>query len=587
MAAISNARRWARAFLLLPLMSPGIGHAQDDQEAPWPPTIEIETLAEDVRAEIQAAEAIARAAPDNPTKVGELGKVYFGYKFNAAAAACFVRAAGLDRQPFRWWYYAGLSYKRASLFEPAVDALGKALELREYPPAHVELANLLIELDRPRATKLFARAIQLDGTLAAAHAGLGRCASMDDREPEAIEHFRRAVQLEPKYGAAHYELAMLLRSTGRIDEATQHLRLYDANRAELTPTDPIKRKLRRTMRASSVMTRRIRVMWDIGRLAEAEALLENHYLDVNPNEEAVRNLLGHTYLRQEEFEKAIEQFELILKDHPGYVETRSNLATAFQRVGRRADAERVLREALEQHRDSGVVLHHLALVLAQAGKNDEGLVLFERAVAAQPAKTEYRSSYGRALVLAQRNEDAAAQFRIALDLNPSNIDDFEQLGNALAATGDMTGAQAAWKSAIALDPTRLDPILRLIDATLANGEYERAERTLRNALKNVPKSPDVVGKLAWLLATCPDKTRVKGPESVKLAETACRLTKNNTPKYLDILAAAYARVGRFDDSVRAQERAIQFATKTGKRGLLKSYRSRLTLYSSERAYTQP
>ena len=41
-----------------------------------------------------------------------------------------------------------------------------------------------------------------------------------------------------------------------------------------------------------------------------------------------------------------------------------------------------------------------------------------------------------------------------------------------------------------------------------------------------------------------------GPDAVRFAEEACRLTEQKFPGVLDALAAAYAEVGRFDDAVR-------------------------------------
>ncbi len=582
-----DARRAGIAALLASVPTHAL-EIEKHQDEVWPPAVNIETLSEDVREEIETVKALALDAPDNASTVGDLGKVYFGYKFNHAAAACFVRAAELDKKsPFRWWYYAGLSYKRASSFGPAIEAFEKAIKLREYPPASVELADLLVETERPRAIEHFQRAIELDPNLASAYAGLGRCAAMDDRPEEAIARFEKAVELEPNFASAHYELAMLLRSVGRMEEAAQHLRLYGQRQSEFTPDDPIKRKLRRTMRASSVMTRRIRNMWDTGRLDEAEALLKNHFLKVNPNEEAVRNLLGHTHMRQERFELAAEQFELILADHPGYVDTRSNLATAYQQMGRRDDAEAVLRVALEQHPDSGTVLHHLALVLTQREETNESLELFARAVAAQPAMPDFRSSYARALAGAKRFDEAAREFRVATELDPRSVDAYAELGCALEQLGNVDGAEAAWRQALALDDTRDDLVVRLAGSHFARAQFELAEKALRDGLAARPKSIDLTGELAWFLATCPDAARRNGPEAVRLADLAVQWTRSNSAKEMDVLAAAYAQVGRFDDAVRAEQRAIRLGTAARTRGIVRRYRERLALYEAAQPFTRP
>lgn len=60
---------------------------------------------------------------------------------------------------------------------------------------------------------------------------------------------------------------------------------------------------------------------------------------------------------------------------------------------------------------------------------------------------------------------------------------------------------------------------------------------------------------AWELAIAPDTDEAGLAEALRLAERADSLTPD-VANTLDTLAAAYARLGRFDDAVAAQEKAI-------------------------------
>ena len=64
------------------------------------------------------------------------------------------------------------------------------------------------------------------------------------------------------------------------------------------------------------------------------------------------------------------------------------------------------------------------------------------------------------------------------------------------------------------------------------------------------------------------------------------MVPDSKPAYLDTLAAAYAEVGRFEEAVGTQRKAITLATEAGKRGLLRDYRQRLSLYGAQRPYRQ-
>ena len=60
---------------------------------------------------------------------------------------------------------------------------------------------------------------------------------------------------------------------------------------------------------------------------------------------------------------------------------------------------------------------------------------------------------------------------------------------------------------------------------------------------------------AWLLATSPESSSSSGAEAVQLAQRAVELSDGDEPTYLDTLAAACARVGRFADAVKTAEKA--------------------------------
>jgi TPR repeat protein len=65
---------------------------------------------------------------------------------------------------------------------------------------------------------------------------------------------------------------------------------------------------------------------------------------------------------------------------------------------------------------------------------------------------------------------------------------------------------------------------------------------------------EALNRLAWLLATCPVDTVCNGEVAIELARQA--VESDSSASHLDSLAAAYARVGRFDDAIAALERAL-------------------------------
>ena len=85
--------------------------------------------------------------------------------------------------------------------------------------------------------------------------------------------------------------------------------------------------------------------------------------------------------------------------------------------------------------------------------------------------------------------------------------------------------------------------------------------------------------LAWIHATWPTQDFCNGKKAVALAESVVTLGQN--PQYLDTLAAAYARVGRFDAAIEHEESAIKLATNPR---IQKEFKHRLGLYQAHKTW---
>ncbi|MGH9334635.1 MAG: tetratricopeptide repeat protein, partial [Vicinamibacteria bacterium] len=129
----------------------------------------------------------------------------------------------------------------------AIEYFQRAIEIApDYAQAHTGLADanlLLVEYAGapPReaavvARKTVLRALELDESLASAHASLGGIHFLFDWDADAAEgSFRRALELTPGYATAHHWFALHLAACRRFDEALSEIRL--AQRGD--PLSPI------------------------------------------------------------------------------------------------------------------------------------------------------------------------------------------------------------------------------------------------------------------------------------------------------------------------------------------------------------
>lgn len=99
-----------------------------------------------------------------------------------------------------------------------------------------------------------------------------------------------------------------------------------------------------------------------------------------------------------------------------------------------------------------------------------------------------------------------------------------------------------------------------------------------------PDFEKVANNLAWLLATSPDPSIRRPADAVRFAERAAEFSDGTAPGVLDTLAAAYASAGRFDEALRAQERALALAREVGEPTLAADFEGRLRLYRAGRDY---
>ena len=60
-----------------------------------------------------------------------------------------------------------------------------------------------------------------------------------------------------------------------------------------------------------------------------------------------------------------------------------------------------------------------------------------------------------------------------------------------------------------------------------------------------PENGNARDNLAWVFATCPENSIRDGERAVELAEKALRISGGKIPMIYKVLAAAYAKSGRF------------------------------------------
>jgi hypothetical protein len=93
-----------------------------------------------------------------------------------------------------------------------------------------------------------------------------------------------------------------------------------------------------------------------------------------------------------------------------------------------------------------------------------------------------------------------------------------------------------------------------------------------------PGWPEEARKMAWALATHPDPRRRNGAMAVRIARQVCAAANYRQPEMLDVLAAALAETGNYDEAQRMVRTAVELAEKTYTPDQLQTLKERLLLY---------
>jgi tetratricopeptide (TPR) repeat protein len=114
-------------------------------------------------------------------------------------------------------------------------------------------------------------------------------------------------------------------------------------------------------------------------------------------------------------------------------------------------------------------------------------------------------------------------------------------------------AIASLQQAVEIQPDLIDARTSLGDLSVAKGDLAAAVNHYAEAVKRDPKSAYATAKLAWYLATIPNRYPTDVP--LKLIQRVTSATTEPSAQLLDVLAAAQAHAGQFDEAIATLQRA--------------------------------
>jgi Tfp pilus assembly protein PilF len=142
-------------------------------------------------------------------------------------------------------------------------------------------------------------------------------------------------------------------------------------------------------------------------------------LETNPDAAVIRSNLGALYYDAEQFDRALQEWQIALAQKPDNVVTMNALGIVYTRLNRYSEADAMFHQAMAARPLWGDSHFNYALLLQKTGRLPEALPEFKTAVQLSPLSGPAHRWYGEALVQNHQLDEAATQFRQAVDLEAS------------------------------------------------------------------------------------------------------------------------------------------------------------------------
>lgn len=175
----------------------------------------------------------------------------------------------------------------------------------------------------------------------------------------------------------------------------------------------------------------------------------------------------------------------LLQRNPGDAQAAQLYGIALYMQGRGQDAIAPLERAVQQNHTAELETQ-LALVLRQAGRSEDALKRFARAIKRVPAFPPAFLEYGSLLFHSRRIDEAIDVLQQGVALAPNLAEMSAQLGAALTTRGDRAGADAAFARAVANALPDLDMMFELASTMRECGAFVHAAEIYRRMLTIAP-----------------------------------------------------------------------------------------------------
>ena len=213
----------------------------------------------------------------------------------------------------------------------------------------------------PKAQAAAERALQIDASLAEAHASRAFLFHNQWRWAEAEEEFRKAIALNPNYPTTHHWYSISFRVKRQFDEALKEMKLAQ----ELDPLSPN-------------IANNVAMMFLLNHDTESAVREWKKVIELDPNFSPAGANLAFAYIKQQRYEEAIAEFQRSVELSGRASLHLSGLGYGYAVSGKREEALHIVRELEERYVKGESNGQYVARVYAGLGDKDQAFAWLEK-----------------------------------------------------------------------------------------------------------------------------------------------------------------------------------------------------------------
>ena len=230
--------------------------------------------------------------------------------------------------------------------------------------------------------------------------------------------------------------------------------------------------------------------------------------------------------------------------------SETNLGAGLHDAGRTDEAIARYEKAIVLQPDYVPAYNNLGVTLRAAGRLDESIRVYERGLAAGDS-AELHYNLANALIAAGRPGEAESHLKQSLSRSSGSAATHNNLGMALAEQGRVQEAVAEFRAAIAAEPASSTAHRNLGNLLATRGQQEEGLRSLATAVQMDPKDADARYDYGSLLLEAQ-----RFAAAAEQLQAAVQLMPNRV-EALNNLGIALASQGNVKEALGYFERALQ------------------------------